>query len=109
EMGQKLDDYCEEHFGELVRVLRAPSRLGLIKAKSYGAKHATGDVVVFLDAHCEVNTGWLEPILARIKEKRSAVLCPSIDSISDQNMAYGNSGFGSVGGFWWSLHFQWIS
>ncbi|CAF1256559.1 unnamed protein product [Adineta steineri] len=108
EMGQKLDDYCEEHFGELVRVLRAPSRLGLIKAKSYGAKHATGDVVVFLDAHCEANTGWLEPVLARIKEKRSAVLCPSIDSISDQNMAYGNSGLGSAGGFWWSLHFQWI-
>jgi len=39
EMGQPLDDYCEEHFGELVRVLRAPTRLGLIKAKNYGAKN----------------------------------------------------------------------
>ncbi|CAF0774469.1 unnamed protein product [Adineta steineri] len=107
EMGQKLDDYCEEHFGELVRVLRAPSRLGLIKAKNYGAKNATGDIVVFLDAHCEANTGWLEPLLARIKEKRSAVLCPSIDMISDHNLAYGGTGFGSVGGFWWSLHFNW--
>ncbi len=74
EMGQKLDDYCEEHFGELVRVLRAPTRLGLIKAKNYGARNglfdsfdcsleeflylATGDVVVFLDAHCEANVGW---------------------------------------------------
>ncbi len=38
-MGQLLDDYCEEHFGELVRVLRAPMRLGLIKAKNYGAKN----------------------------------------------------------------------
>jgi hypothetical protein len=31
----------------------------------------------------------LEPLLLRIKEKRSAVLCPSIDMISDSNMAYG--------------------
>ena len=38
-MGQRLDDYCEEHFGELVRVLRAPFRLGLIRAKNYGAKN----------------------------------------------------------------------
>ena len=39
EMGKRLDDYCEEHFGELVRVLRAPTRLGLIKAKNYGARN----------------------------------------------------------------------
>jgi polypeptide N-acetylgalactosaminyltransferase len=39
EMGQRLDDYCEEHFGELVRILRAPTRLGLIKAKNYGARN----------------------------------------------------------------------
>ncbi len=38
-MGQRLDDYCEEHFGDLVRILRAPTRLGLIKAKNYGAKN----------------------------------------------------------------------
>jgi polypeptide N-acetylgalactosaminyltransferase len=73
-VGQKLDDYCEEHFGDLVRVLRAPTRLGLIKGKNWGAKNgkfyftrkeifiliyiATGDVVVFLDAHCEANVGW---------------------------------------------------
>jgi len=30
----------------------------------------------------------LEPLLLRIKQKRSAILCPSIDMISDQNMAY---------------------
>lgn len=38
-MGQRLEDYCEENFGELVRVLRAPKRLGLIKAKNFGAKN----------------------------------------------------------------------
>ena len=34
----------------------------------------------------------LEPLLLRIKEKRSAVLCPGIDMISEQNMGYGVSG-----------------
>ncbi|CAF0806972.1 unnamed protein product [Rotaria sordida] len=108
EMGQRLDDYCEEHFGELVRILRAPTRLGLIKAKNYGARNATGDVVIFLDAHCEANVGWLEPLLLRIKQKRSAILCPMIDMISERDMQYGGTGTGSVGGFWWSLHFNWI-
>jgi hypothetical protein len=38
-MGQQLVDYCAEHFGDWVRVLRAPTRLGLIKGKSFGAKN----------------------------------------------------------------------
>ncbi|CAF1407936.1 unnamed protein product, partial [Didymodactylos carnosus] len=58
EMGKRLDDYCEENFGDLVKILRAPSRLGLIKAKNYGGKTAVGDVIIFLDAHCEANQGW---------------------------------------------------
>jgi polypeptide N-acetylgalactosaminyltransferase len=58
-MKQPLDDYCEEHFGDIVKILRAPKRLGLIAAKNYGGRHATGDVVVFLDAHIEASPGWL--------------------------------------------------
>jgi polypeptide N-acetylgalactosaminyltransferase len=73
-----------------VKILRPSKRLGLIAAKNYGGRHATGDVVVFLDAHIEANVGWLEPILARIKEKRSAILCPTIDSIDDKTMEYHN-------------------
>ena len=40
-MSQRLDDYCEENFGELVRILRAPTRFGLIKAKNYGARNGS--------------------------------------------------------------------
>lgn len=50
----------------------------------------------------------LEPLLARIKEKRSAVLCPIIDHISAETLAYsGDSYPANIGGFWWSLHFRW--
>uniref|UniRef100_A0A914KS80 Glycosyltransferase 2-like domain-containing protein n=1 Tax=Meloidogyne incognita TaxID=6306 RepID=A0A914KS80_MELIC len=69
-------------FGKKVRLLRAHNRLGLIRAKLAGAKYARGDVVVFLDSHCEANEGWLEPLLQRIKKQRSAVVCPVIDIIS---------------------------
>ncbi|VDM42902.1 unnamed protein product [Toxocara canis] len=52
----------------------------------------------------------LEPLLARIKEKRSAVLCPIIDYIAAETMQYSGGGHGdAVGGFWWSLHFRWDS
>ena len=58
EVKKPLDDYCKKHFGNIVKIMRAPKRLGLIAAKNYGGRAATGDVVVFLDAHIEANVGW---------------------------------------------------
>lgn len=55
--------------------------------------------------------GWtvrLEPLLARIAEKRTAVLCPRIEHIFAITMAYISSVGGNVGGFGWNLHFTWI-
>lgn len=57
ELKDKLEDYIK-CFGGIVRLKRAPERQGLIRAKLMGAKEATGDVVVFLDSHCEVTKGW---------------------------------------------------
>jgi polypeptide N-acetylgalactosaminyltransferase len=54
---QKLEDYCEERFGEIVRVIRTPKRLGLIAGRNFGVKNATADVVILLDGHCEATTG----------------------------------------------------
>jgi polypeptide N-acetylgalactosaminyltransferase len=61
--------------------VRSPRRLGLIRARMMGATHAQGDVLTFLDSHCEANVGWLEPMLAWIKKDESHVVCPSIDMI----------------------------
>ncbi|VDN35838.1 unnamed protein product, partial [Cylicostephanus goldi] len=62
-----VDDYSSK---VQVRLVRTEDREGLIRARTIGAKHATADVVIFLDAHCEVNTNWLPPLLAPIKHNR---------------------------------------
>lgn len=53
-----------------VRILRMEQRSGLIRARLRGAAATKGQVITFLDAHCECTVGWLEPLLARIKEDR---------------------------------------
>ena len=41
-----------------VRIVRMPERSGLIRARMTGAGVAKGDVLTFLDSHCEVNAHW---------------------------------------------------
>lgn len=54
---------------------------------------AKGDVLVFLDAHCECVVEWLEPLLKRIQEKRTSVLVPIIDVIEAKNFYYSTNGY----------------
>lgn len=94
------------HLPVRTKVLRLKEREGLISARLLGANYATGDVLTFLDAHCECSIGWLEPLLSRVKENRSNVVCPVIDIISDDNFGYLKSFELHWGGFNWQLHFR---
>lgn len=108
ELGEHLKNYIEETWPDnIVRIVRTKERSGLIRARMAGAQAAKGDVLIFLDAHCESSPGWLEPLLTRIKENPKAALCPEIDNIDHNTLSYGGTGSFSVGGFWWSLHFTW--
>ncbi|XP_077897013.1 polypeptide N-acetylgalactosaminyltransferase 11 isoform X3 [Ictidomys tridecemlineatus] len=65
-----------------------------------------GEVLVFLDSHCEVNVMWLQPLLAVIHGDPHTVVCPVIDIISADTLAYSSSPV-VRGGFNWGLHFKW--
>ena len=43
---------------------------------------ATGDTLVFLDSHCEVEADWLQPLLARIQLSTKTIASPVIDNIN---------------------------
>ncbi|XP_021962988.1 polypeptide N-acetylgalactosaminyltransferase 13 [Folsomia candida] len=108
----KLERYIATKFPiAKIRLVRLAKRSGLIRARMIGAHLAIGKVLLFLDAHCEAIEGWAEPLLARIKEDRKAVVCPIIDVIDDKTMEYyhGNGEFFQIGGFTWSGHFTWIN
>lgn len=106
ELKQRLDDYIANL--QKVRIVRLPERQGLIRARLEGAKVAKGDVLTFLDAHCECTVGWAEPLLAKIKENKRSVVMPVIDEISETNFHYNAvpEPF-QRGVFKWRLEFTW--
>ncbi|KAM9827034.1 polypeptide N-acetylgalactosaminyltransferase 11 isoform 2-T2 [Neosynchiropus ocellatus] len=106
ELQQQLERYVQQNFSSEVKLVRNHRREGLIRGRMIGASHATGDVLVFLDSHCEVNQAWLQPLLASIKARPRGVVCPVIDIISADTLAYSPSPL-VRGGFNWGLHFKW--
>ncbi|XP_069125503.1 polypeptide N-acetylgalactosaminyltransferase 1-like [Argopecten irradians] len=91
-----------------VKVIHNQKREGLIKSRMTGARSASGDVLVFFDAHMECNIQWLEPLLTILMEEPTAILQPRIDIISDQTLEYYsmNTGIDIRGGFSWDLRYS---
>ncbi|XP_014673651.1 PREDICTED: N-acetylgalactosaminyltransferase 7-like, partial [Priapulus caudatus] len=106
-LGKPLEEYMAK-LGK-VKIARATKREGLIRARLLGAKVAGGQVMTFLDSHCEATKGWLEPLLERIARNNRTVVCPVIDIIDDNTLEYHVSPAAGVniGGFDWNLQFAW--
>ncbi|XP_063718764.1 polypeptide N-acetylgalactosaminyltransferase 1-like [Symsagittifera roscoffensis] len=109
-----LHDPLDEKLAKLpvhVFVIRLPKRQGLIRARLAGADVAKGKVLTFLDSHCEASRGWVEPLLAEIALDRTTVMTPMIDIINKDTFGLavveGVGGEPQVGGFEWSLTFNW--
>ncbi|XP_045775251.1 polypeptide N-acetylgalactosaminyltransferase 3-like [Maniola jurtina] len=104
-LGKELEDAIARL--DIVQLLRSVNRTGLVGARLMGARAATGDVLVFLDAHCEVTQGWLEPLLDRAGSD-DVFICPHIDLLSEDTLAYTKSIDAHWGAFSWRLHFRWL-
>jgi polypeptide N-acetylgalactosaminyltransferase len=85
-----------------VSLRRMPVRQGLMATRTEGARIASASVVVFLDSHIEVQTAWLEPMIARLAGDRKRVVMPIIDTIGADNFVYTAGGLDRVS-FTWAL------
>ncbi|KAI5096006.1 polypeptide N-acetylgalactosaminyltransferase 6, partial [Silurus meridionalis] len=105
----QLEEYIK--MLKVVKVVRQAERKGLITARLLGASHAQGEILTFLDAHCECFHGWLEPLLARIVEEPTAVVSPEITTIDLNNFKFmkpvASARAHNRGNFDWSLTFGW--
>jgi len=108
-LGQRLDDYIADNFGGgRVRLLRLPERSGLIRSRMAGINLARKDtILLFLDSHIEATPGWIQPLLARIKEDPKLIISPQIDNIVDSTFYYKYVAKDIFGVINWNLIFEW--
>jgi polypeptide N-acetylgalactosaminyltransferase len=89
-----------------VRLIRHTKRSGLIVARMIGAREAKSPVIIFLDAHTEVNVGWLEPMLDDLRQNPKQVLQPFIDGIDMKTLAFTSPPIYYRGAFSWDLRYR---
>ncbi|GCC25845.1 hypothetical protein chiPu_0004256 [Chiloscyllium punctatum] len=96
---ERLEQYLKQWNG-LVKVYRNERREGLIQARSIGAHKATlGQVLIYLDAHCEVGPNWYAPLVAPIAANRTTCTVPLIDAINGNTYEISPQGGGDEDGF----------
>lgn len=107
ELKSLLDKYIDKKFPRgLVKLIRNPTREGLIKARIKGWKQSTGEVVVFFDSHMEVNINWLQPLLTAVKKDRKTIAMGMLDYIDSKTLEYAHyPGYFTRYGFDWRLVF----
>uniref|UniRef100_A0A336MXC8 Polypeptide N-acetylgalactosaminyltransferase n=1 Tax=Culicoides sonorensis TaxID=179676 RepID=A0A336MXC8_CULSO len=89
---QPLDNHIKYNFPYKVRVIRLEQRSGLMKARMAGIRNATGEIVVVMDAHVEVGTNWLPPLIEPIAEDYRTVTLAIVDYIDAETFEYRSSG-----------------
>ncbi|KAA8585999.1 polypeptide N-acetylgalactosaminyltransferase 15 [Etheostoma spectabile] len=94
---------------DAVRLIRSTRRLGVGGCRTLGAARAAGEVLVFMDSHCECQKGWLEPLLERVAQDRTRVVSPIIDVIDWQTFQFNATQWPVRGVFDWRLNFYWES
>ncbi|XP_044137120.1 polypeptide N-acetylgalactosaminyltransferase 10 [Bufo gargarizans] len=102
---KRLEDYMVNF--PKVRIVRTKKREGLIRTRMLGASVAIGEVITFLDSHCEANVNWLPPLLDRIAQNRKTIVCPMIDVIDHDNFGYETqAGDAMRGAFDWEMFYK---
>jgi len=64
------------------RVLHSDG-LGVAKARNFGGSHATGDIILFSDAHVRAPQGWYEPIVDALRMESVGAVAPGVYSLTE--------------------------
>ena len=73
-------------------LLRPAERLGVARARNFGAHHAHNDVVVFSDGHVEVPMGWYGPLVVELNNPKVGAVAPGISIMQPAPVA--STGYG---------------
>jgi len=70
------DDELSEHLqhSDQLQCVRNNEKLGVAKARNVGATHATGDLLIFLDAHMCFSGPWLHEVISHSNDLADAVI-----------------------------------
>jgi GT2 family glycosyltransferase len=66
-----------------VEVIRPERRCGVAAARNFGAEHASGDIIVFSDAHVEAGWNWYEPMCRAAARPDVGIAAPTISALED--------------------------
>lgn len=93
-----------------IRIHRNEERQGLIRSKVIGASLVSSPVLFFMEPHCIVARQWLEPLLESLgrSSSHSLLVMPALDIIPENNFNAYRSANHHIGGFDWSLTFNWM-
>uniref|UniRef100_A0A4W5K0K3 Polypeptide N-acetylgalactosaminyltransferase n=1 Tax=Hucho hucho TaxID=62062 RepID=A0A4W5K0K3_9TELE len=106
---EHLKGRLEEYMARFpkVRIVRTKKREGLIRTRLLGASVAKGEVLTFLDSHCEANVNWLPPLLDQIAQNPKTIVCPMIDVIDHNHFGYeAQAGDAMRGAFDWEMYYK---
>lgn len=93
-----------------VKLIRSPTRIGLMKARMLGAVNAKGPALIFMDSHIEVTIGWLEPLLDRLVLDKNTIAMSKTDITNWNTLEYicdGGCHTVLVTGMTWDMKFIW--
>jgi len=110
ELLQPLEDFIRKY--PKIKLVRSPTRVGLIRARMIGCVNAEGPALAFFDAHVEVTPGWLEPLLDPLVKNHNSTTLPVVDGLDANTLQYlynPNPKTYMVGGFKMDLIYEWIN
>jgi GT2 family glycosyltransferase len=67
------------------QLLHPRRRLGAPAARNYGARRASGDMIVWSDAHVEPDPGWVEPLWEVLQRPNVALVAPAICNMENRD------------------------